>query len=127
MLFRSIISFIRKMKKNISRVVAGAALVAPLFAFAQPLTAFGTLLTSITGLINAAIPVAFGLGILFFFWGLAKYILSAGDEEKKAEGRRIMIWGVVALAVMASVYGLIQLLQSSFAVNSGTAPVLPAI
>ncbi len=62
------------------------------------------------------------LALIFFFWGLAKYILSAGDEEKKTEGRNIMIYGVIALFVMVSVWGLTTLLGNTFGVTGGGAP-----
>jgi hypothetical protein len=34
-----------------------------------------------------------------------------------------MIWGIVALAVMASIYGLIYFLQTSFGVNANNTTV----
>ena len=51
------------------------------------------------------IPLVFALALLFFFWGVAKYIWSAGDA--KEEGKQIMVWGVVALFVMSSIWGII--------------------
>jgi hypothetical protein len=53
------------------------------------------------------------LAILFFFYGLALYILKAGDPEAAAEGKSIMIWGILALFVMTSIYGIIGFLQRS--------------
>jgi len=67
------------------------------------------------------------LGVLFFIWGLAFYILSAADEEKKKEGRNIMVWGVVALFVMVSVWGLVNLLQNTLEIKSDSAPPIPGV
>jgi hypothetical protein len=53
------------------------------------------------------------LAILFFFYGLAIYILHAGDPDKASEGKSIMIWGILALFVMTSIYGIIGFLQRS--------------
>ncbi len=64
-------------------------------------------------IVEALIPIAFGLAILAFFFGLAKYIFSAGDEDSKVDGKKIMIWGLVALFVMTSVFGIISLARNT--------------
>ncbi len=64
--------------------------------------------------------------LLVFVWGVAKFILSAGDEKKVAEGKTLMFWGVIALFVMVSVWGIIQLFYNDF-FGGGTigVPTLP--
>lgn len=57
------------------------------------------------------IPLAFSLCLLYFFWGVAKYIRNAGNEKTASEGKRIMVWGVVGLFVAVSVWGIIRFLQ----------------
>ena len=69
----------------------------------------------------------FALALLFFLWGLAKYIFAAGNEEAKESGKRIMIWGIIALFIMASVWGIVAFLQDLFGVTdtSITVPQTP--
>ncbi len=64
---------------------------------------------AITLLTNRVIPIVFILATLYFFWGIVKYIKSEGAG--KAEGKAIMVWGVVALFVMTSVWGIVRLLR----------------
>ena len=110
------------------KIISGVVLFSPVLAFAQNLGNFKTALVSLGGLVQIALPIVFGIALLAFFWGLAKYILAAGDEEKKAEGKRLMIWGVLALFIMASIWGIIALLQSNFGVSpNGATPTLPNI
>ena len=54
---------------------------------------------------SVLIPLAFSLCLLYFFWGVAKYIWSAGSE--KDEGKSIMLWGIVGLFVAFSIWGII--------------------
>jgi hypothetical protein len=54
-----------------------------------------------------------GLALIFFFWGLARLIFSAGDEKGREDGKKIMLWGIIALFIMFSVWGIVQLLQRS--------------
>lgn len=66
------------------------------------------------GIINSLIPLVFGLALLAFLWGLSMLIFYAGDAAKRSEGKQIMIWGVIALFVMVSVWGLVNLLKETF-------------
>jgi hypothetical protein len=77
--------------------------------------AFGAL----GNIINLAIPVLVALGVLFFIWGLVQFIFASGDESAKDEGKRKMIWGVIALFVIVSVWGLVALLNQVTGVTQG--------
>ncbi len=113
------------------KFIVGTLVVAPVLASAQQLQGFSTLLTSIGRLIDLALPIVVALGLLGFFFGLAKFIFSAGDPEKQKEGRQIMIWGVVALFVMVSVWGLVKFLGNAFNISpdrtSGPIPSVQGI
>ena len=85
----------------------GVLLFAPLSASAQQLGNLGNLVEQLGRIIDKLIPIVFSIALLVFFWGLAKYILAAGSEEAKDQGRRIMIGGIIALFVMASIWGII--------------------
>ncbi len=64
---------------------------------------------------NAVIPLMFALAVAFFIWGIIQYIiLGAGEEAKRTQGRSHMIWGVIALAVMLGVWGLVGIVTRTF-------------
>lgn len=100
--------------------IAAVMLLAPMAAFAQ-LNNVNSLLNSFrTILTGTVIPIVIALALLYFFWGLAQYILHNGEEDKREDGKRIMIWGVIALFVMTSVWGLVRYLGDALGVpNSG--------
>jgi len=102
-------------------LVLSGLLVMPLSVSAQNLQG---VLGTFSNLINLAIPVVLALAVLYFFWGLAQYVLAQGSEDKREEGRNIMIWGIIALFVMVSVWGLIRLLQDTFNVKDQS-PIIP--
>ena len=74
---------------------------------------------------NILIPLAFTLALLFFFWGVAKYIWSAGDA--KEEGKKIMVWGVIALFVMSSIWGIINFLKTDIGGLNNTTMTIPKL
>ena len=84
------------------------------------------LLGALGKLVVATIPIVFGLALLFFFWGMANYILKSGQE--KDDGKKIMVWGVVALFVMSSIWGLTKFLGESLGLDSRvTDPKAPSL
>lgn len=101
-------------------VLTASALALP--ALAQAQTLLDTLALFNTFL-NAAIGLMITLAIVVFFWGLIKYLWGSGSEGK-SEGLQVMLWGVIAIFVMVSIWGIIRLLQSTFKVTS-TQPVIP--
>ena len=76
----------------------------------------------INQILSLVLPIIITLAILGFVWGLAKYIYSAGDESSKQEGRDIMYWGVIALFVMVSVWGLVELITKTFSIEPNRKP-----
>ncbi len=109
------------MKKFIYAAIA----FAPIIASAQSLGPITTLVQQAGNILKLLIPMAFALSILYFFYGIAKYVLAAGDEKKAKEGKSIMIYGVVAIAVMASLFGLVNWLQNVFGVANGSTTITP--
>ena len=96
-------------------------IIALILLFITPLITHAALFNNLTDLmdilldlIEQAVTVVVALALLFFFWGLANFILYASDETKRKEGRSIMLWGIIALFVMLSVWGLVRVLQNTF-------------
>lgn len=85
-------------------------LIFPIVVSAQ-INTFKDLLTAIMSLIALLIPLAYGLALLFFLWGIAKFIFKAGDEKAKEDGKRLMVWGVIALFVITSIWGIIAVFR----------------
>ncbi|MDP2649000.1 MAG: hypothetical protein Q8P19_03845 [bacterium] len=106
------------------RIIGTSAIASGVFALpalASAATLLNTLALANTFL-NALIGLFITLAIVVFFWGLIRYLVNAG--EQKSEGLQIMFYGVIAIFVMVSIWGIIRLLQSTFSVTS-TTPVIP--
>lgn len=107
-----------------SRIVTASL---PLLALLLPmLTSAATLrdtLVLMSQFLNGVIGLFITLAIVVFFWGLIKYLWSM-DTENAHEGLKIMFWGLIAIFVMVSIWGIIRLLQNTLSVTS-TDPVIP--
>jgi hypothetical protein len=65
---------------------------------------------------NSFIPLIFTLAIVMFIWGVVQYVINPEQEEKRDKGRQFMLWGIIALAVMVSVWGLVNILGNTFGI-----------
>jgi hypothetical protein len=106
------------MKKFLGKVsVVAVGVMIPVFAFAQTVGDTGNgllyLINRFQQLIQAVIPVLIGLALLGFMWGILQYVFG-----KKEDGKNFMIWGIIALFVMTSVWGLVSILRSTILPNS---------
>ncbi len=71
-------------------------------------------------LVQSAIVVIGALALMFFLWNLVMYIKEYDNETKRQESRQYMIYGIIALFVMVSVWGLVDVLTTTFGVSTGT-------
>ena len=91
----------------------------PVISFAA-LDGLKDLLLSFQDLLATSIPVIFGLALVYFFWGLAQFILNdAGNEKTRNEGKNKMIWGIVALFVFVSIYGILRFVGETLQIEPG--------
>ena len=90
-------------------------------------TTIESIVVDIGLIIQTATPIVVALALIFFFYGLAKYILNASDEEKKKEGRAIMIWGIIALFVIVSVWGLVRVIGNTFNIDREQTITVPFV
>lgn len=60
------------------------------------------------------IPYVVVIAIGAFLTGLIKYVGNGDNEEKRAAGNKMMIYGVVGFFFMVSVWGILKLFTNSF-------------
>jgi len=68
-------------------------------------------------IINPLIVLLFALATVFFFYGLLQFIFNQENEEKKTTGKSHMIWGIVGIVIMMSVFALLQIVMSTFGIE----------
>lgn len=71
--------------------------------------------TGIIGTINlVVIPVIFALAFAAFVWGIVQhFFLHGGEEKSREEGRNFIMWGLIGMLVLFSVWGLVNILLST--------------
>ncbi len=93
---------------------------------ATPKLSITGLMSWIIGLINYVIQFILVLSLVAFLWGIFKLVfLDASNEAERAKAKKFMLWGIVALFVMVSVWGLVNVLKSS--VFGGGSLIIPQL
>ncbi len=126
------------MKKVLSGVTL--ALFATVLAVPTPVFAANSTLINVFcklgGLILLITPMVVALALFAFFWGLTMYMFSLSGSggsaahsggygmpstpENKNAGRTIMLYGIITLFVMISIWGIVNILQNTFDVGGGS-------
>ncbi|KKP87892.1 MAG: hypothetical protein UR91_C0033G0003 [Candidatus Nomurabacteria bacterium GW2011_GWC2_35_8] len=84
---------------------------------------FQDVLCYVTKIINnSIIPLIFALALAMFVWGVVQFVLNSDEEVKKEKGRQFMLWGIIALTVMISVWGLVAILGDTFKIKTNVLP-----
>lgn len=109
------------MKNKIYTGAIIASTLLPTIVFAQGgYNTIDTFLNALKRWIPTVTGIIFGLAIIGFLWGLMKFIFAAGSEDARESGKNIMVWGLVAIFVMASVWGIVRLARDTVGVNNDT-------
>ena len=118
------------------KLIAVSLYLLPTLAFAQTLNNVAggnnlgnieNLVRSIGRIVNLLLVLVVAVALLLFFWGLAKFIMSAGDEAAKDSGKQLMIWGVIAFVVMLSIWGIVNFIQSALGINGSFTITVPQV
>ena len=61
-------------------------------------------------ILNPIIGLMLGLALVIFLYGVVEFIAGAGSEDKRSAGKKHIVWGIVGLFIMFSVFGIINLI-----------------
>jgi hypothetical protein len=81
-------------------------------------TYLGQFIKEVGSLVKLALPLVAAVALLYFFWGVAVFIFKADNDKAREEGKQKMLWGIVALFVMVSVWGITSTLGAIFRVDT---------
>jgi succinate dehydrogenase/fumarate reductase cytochrome b subunit len=75
---------------------------------------FLTIETNIVSLVNGSvIPLLFALGFVFFLINIVRYFFIEGGEEGQTKGRKAVLYGLIGLVILFTVWGVVNLLLNT--------------
>jgi succinate dehydrogenase/fumarate reductase cytochrome b subunit len=104
-----------------SALVFMVLLMIPVLVFAQDTSELKDTTEGVLRILNIVITIVFVIAVIIFGWGIVKLIMAAGDSAEIKQAKQFIWWGVIGIAILASIFGLITYLREFFGVDSGGA------
>ncbi len=119
------------MFKKFSLAGAGAfsSLVLPVLALAAPTptgvstTYINSILNAVESTLKALVPLLISIAFVILLIYIVRYIW--GGADGKDASRSGIVWSIIALAVMLSIWGLVGLVQNIAGVSNSSTPATP--
>ncbi len=99
--------------KRTCAVAATVALPLIVSAATPAPTDFKGLAEFAVGLITTATGIAVGIGIVYYMWGVVTALNDSGSAKGWERFRGQILWGILALFVMFSIWGILRLLTNA--------------
>lgn len=78
-------------------------------------TTYSGFVNEILTIINIVIAALLAFTFVYFIWKMIdSWILSAGDETKRADGKKYALAAIVAFVLMISTWGIVNMIRASF-------------
>jgi len=107
--------------KKIASLISAIVLLLPMIGSAAVnSTYFTDVIKEGSKVLNDLVIFLVALAVVWFIWNVIRYTL-ADDEEKKGAAKMQMVWGIIAIAVIVSVWGLVAILRNMFGVDNNSA------
>lgn len=106
------------MKKFIAQSIALASIFAPAAVFAATLNNVNDVVGTATNLGNTFITLLISFAVIWIIWNVVRYLIMGGeDAAKRTEAGNAILYGVIGLVVILSIWGLVRIFRSSFVTN----------
>lgn len=74
----------------------------------------------VTQIINPIILLIAAAAFIVLIWGVFEFIANAGEDTKRAEGKKAILWGLVGMVIIFGVYGILNIALGTFGIPTVT-------
>ena len=96
------------MKRFLAAVIMYGA---PSVAFAATPKTFSELANMVVSIVNALTALLVLAAVVFYLFNISMFTGKAGEERAKM--KNIIVWGILAIFVMVSIWGILRIMQST--------------
>lgn len=112
---------------SVTRITAAtfsvAAVIVPFSALAA--SKINQILTNAQDTLNIILRILMTLAVVIFIWGIVMLIAAQNSMEAIKRAKAILLWGIIGIAVMASMTGIVAFLQTYFGVSGNDTIKVP--
>lgn len=70
-------------------------------------------------IISTLIPFMAALAFFVFIIGVARYIRASGNEKDTKDSKNFLIWGVVGIFILVTIWGIISFIKGELGFGEG--------
>ncbi len=71
-------------------------------------------------ILNPLIFLMFSVALLYLVFGITKFVVKAGDDKARSEGKNAIMWGIAGMLIMVSVFGIIRFVLTNIGGDTNT-------
>ncbi len=71
-------------------------------------------------IIDPIVLLIFSAGVFLFMWGLVMFLWQVDNPEERKKGVQHMLWGIIGVFIMATVFGIINIVLNTFGLEDPT-------
>lgn len=71
--------------------------------------------------LNPLIVLMFAIALVTFIWGMFSFFGNKDNSEELEKGKRHILWGILGMAIMVSVFGIMNFISST-TIGATTSP-----
>ena len=75
-------------------------------------------------IVNPLIIFMFAAALAYFLFGVVQFLINSTSAGEKDTGKQHMIWGIVGMFIMFSVFGILKLIENTLGINVSDNPIL---
>lgn len=73
-------------------------------------------------LLNPMIILLFAAALVYFLFGMVQFMANQDKSDKRDDGKRHMLWGIVGMFIMFGVFAILRVIASTLGVPSTNIP-----
>ncbi len=78
---------------------------------------FADLMNFATCIMNRfLLTIAISFAAVYFVWGVVQYVLAPASAEERKKSKQVMLWGILSLFVIVSVWGIVAAMRQLFGI-----------
>ncbi len=89
------------------KIIASGIVFAPFVASADIMQKINE------NILQPFINILFAGAIMYFLFGVMKFVLNQDNETEQEEGKRHMLYGIIGIAIMVSAWGILHFVDST--------------
>ena len=71
-------------------------------------------------IIDPIVLLIFSAGVFMFTWGLLEFLLKVDSPEDRKKGVQHMLWGIIGIFIMATVFGILNIITETLGLGDPT-------